>query len=494
MTNPWQQVFEDYRNVIQNSYITERYGQHKSDESEETQALYDLRNKMKNMGKEAVVAYLKRSKMAPERKARLSQALGISISENNIAESRSGKVHVRVTKEDGSTFEKDIAPSQVAEYRKRYKTVVILGAEESSATGSSSVSNRGSDKLESIMHVDEDNIQEVAPPGAKAERMVKHIKKSYSKDGKLTDKEKSIAYATAWKSVEENKEGLKSKKTSKRWWDDDGDGVGYEPGEVSGKFKTKKHRKEQYSNWRDDFPEILETTKAQKSVEGKSHASYEDGDKKKIKKKFIEPECDCSHEVKESAINLANELGGEFVDIHEFKKELGKTVFNTVAPVLKKYAGNAIRAFTPKIQPIKISPIRNPLPYKDLPKVEPKIQPEIKPAPPGPLVPAKPGTKPVPAKPGTKPEPKTKVALALPKTTVDTILKIDKKTGTIVMPLPKSKSKRNPPIPPIPPVKFKEPPPQGPTGPTGSTKLDIPVIIPKVYLPDPVPKASQVRV
>jgi hypothetical protein len=42
-------------------------------------------------------------------------------------------------------------------------------------------------------------LDEVAPPGAKAERMVKHIKKSYSKDGKLTPKEKSIAYATAWK-------------------------------------------------------------------------------------------------------------------------------------------------------------------------------------------------------------------------------------------------------------------------------------------------------
>ena len=42
-------------------------------------------------------------------------------------------------------------------------------------------------------------ITEVAPPTAKAERMVKHIKKAYSKDGKLTDREKSIAYATAWK-------------------------------------------------------------------------------------------------------------------------------------------------------------------------------------------------------------------------------------------------------------------------------------------------------
>ena len=45
---------------------------------------------------------------------------------------------------------------------------------------------------------------EKAPPGAKAERMVKHIKQGYAKDGKLTDKEKSIAYATAWK--QHNKE------------------------------------------------------------------------------------------------------------------------------------------------------------------------------------------------------------------------------------------------------------------------------------------------
>ena len=42
-------------------------------------------------------------------------------------------------------------------------------------------------------------IKEVAPPSAKHERMIKHIKKGYAKDGKLTDKEKSIAYATAWK-------------------------------------------------------------------------------------------------------------------------------------------------------------------------------------------------------------------------------------------------------------------------------------------------------
>ena len=45
----------------------------------------------------------------------------------------------------------------------------------------------------------EDKIQEVAPPGKKYERMVKHIKKNYPKD------KEGIAYATAWKHKNKNK-------------------------------------------------------------------------------------------------------------------------------------------------------------------------------------------------------------------------------------------------------------------------------------------------
>jgi len=54
---------------------------------------------------------------------------------------------------------------------------------------------------------DEDygDFPESAPPGAKAERMVKHIKKGYADDGKLTKKEKGIAYATAWKQHNKDK-------------------------------------------------------------------------------------------------------------------------------------------------------------------------------------------------------------------------------------------------------------------------------------------------
>jgi hypothetical protein len=49
-------------------------------------------------------------------------------------------------------------------------------------------------------------------------------------------------------------------KEVKRWWDDDGDGIGYEKGEVSGKFKKKKKDvKEGFSNWREDLVEVMDT-------------------------------------------------------------------------------------------------------------------------------------------------------------------------------------------------------------------------------------------
>ena len=46
---------------------------------------------------------------------------------------------------------------------------------------------------------------EKAPPGDKYERMVKHIKKGYSKGG-LSQKERSIAYATAWKKYKDKQQ------------------------------------------------------------------------------------------------------------------------------------------------------------------------------------------------------------------------------------------------------------------------------------------------
>jgi hypothetical protein len=83
-----------------------------------------------------------------------------------------------------------------------------------------------------------EDLQEKAPPGAKAERMVKHIKKSYAKDGKLTDDEKSIAYATAWKAKNKTKKESYDVDTANQLWSEVGEKL-EKLGEMDGtKFKV----------------------------------------------------------------------------------------------------------------------------------------------------------------------------------------------------------------------------------------------------------------
>jgi len=50
----------------------------------------------------------------------------------------------------------------------------------------------------------DEELEEKAPPGAKYERMVKHIKKSEKKEGKNTEEAKKIAFATAQKKYNES--------------------------------------------------------------------------------------------------------------------------------------------------------------------------------------------------------------------------------------------------------------------------------------------------
>jgi hypothetical protein len=60
------------------------------------------------------------------------------------------------------------------------------------------------------------------------------------------------------KKEDENKEDEDKDEEGKpnRWWDDDGDGIGYEKGEVGGKFnKKKKSMKESFSDWRCELHE-----------------------------------------------------------------------------------------------------------------------------------------------------------------------------------------------------------------------------------------------
>lgn len=96
-------------------------------------------------------------------------------------------------------------------------------------------------------------LDEKAPPGDKYERMVKHIKKGYSKDGKLTDKEKSIAYATAWKKKNEEFE-LSEKKL---------DPVGKEDSDIDNDGDVDKSDKYLHSR-RKKVSKIISATKKMK--------------------------------------------------------------------------------------------------------------------------------------------------------------------------------------------------------------------------------------
>ena len=72
-----------------------------------------------------------------------------------------------------------------------------------------------------------------------------------------------------------NKNGKKNGKKAKRWWDDDGDGKGYEKGEVDGKFPDKDgSKKKKVKEEVEDLTEIsadkaLEASKAADVQRGK---------------------------------------------------------------------------------------------------------------------------------------------------------------------------------------------------------------------------------
>jgi hypothetical protein len=83
---------------------------------------------------------------------------------------------------------------------------------------------------------EEYDIDESAVPGKPAERL--GAVTAIPKAERDAARERALAKAKAMR----EKKGIREEeeKKAKRWWDDDGDGKGYEEGEVSGKFKRKK--------------------------------------------------------------------------------------------------------------------------------------------------------------------------------------------------------------------------------------------------------------
>ena len=193
--------------------------------------------------------------------------------------------------------------------------------------------------------------------------------------------------------------GVSEGKHVKRWWDDDGDGKGYEDGEVDGKFKKKKKKikSESFSDWRYE----IQIDENQIGLTPKEMRFSENGGEKKNEG---ESESELSEHNdtntweesdRELANRLAEELGAEVLDVEVLDEFAG------AASALKAPAGFILKVLTdPKTGQI----IRAFVPIK-VPVIKPPV---IKPTPtpaPGPKPTPAPGPKPTPA-PGPKPEPK----------------------------------------------------------------------------------------
>jgi len=115
-----------------------------------------------------------------------------------------GTPGVGLTSRDFSKMSpKDTEPG--AQYRQALKPGPAMEESEMSEEVQESLEEELAEAFNDMLRLSGLQLNEKAPPGAKAERMVKHIKKGYAKDGKLSDKEKSIAFATAWKAKKAGK-------------------------------------------------------------------------------------------------------------------------------------------------------------------------------------------------------------------------------------------------------------------------------------------------
>jgi hypothetical protein len=116
-------------------------------------------------------------------------------------------------------------------------------------------------------------------------------KKNTNADKYLLNRRKAVGKAI---STHEAKE-------VKKWFDDDGDGIGYEEGEVSGKFKKKKKTvKESFSNWREDLVEVMDVI-----------------DKEENEKEITEKKVKNKIKINPSLGEAVDELGGTLLEMVE---------------------------------------------------------------------------------------------------------------------------------------------------------------------------------
>ena len=134
---------------------------------------------------------------------------------------------------------------------------------------------------------------------------LEYVEEKYKKSKKEEEKEDKKEKEDEEKNDDE--EGDEEDKP-KRWWDDDGDGKGWEKGEVGGSFKKKiKKVDESFSNWRNELYEVV----------GNIDDELENSKQKPIKERSdINNKIDINPNVNiGESVELSEEYIGEVVDV-----------------------------------------------------------------------------------------------------------------------------------------------------------------------------------
>ena len=183
-------------------------------------------------------------------------------------------------------------------------------------------------------------IAESAVPGKPAERL--GAVTAIPTDEREAARQRTLAKAAALRAKKGITQEALDRTEVKRWWDDDGDGKGYEKGEVSGKFKKKKKKvKESFSNWRNDLREIVDEI-VPKSAESnvQTITGMPPGKKNKIN-------------VSPSFKEAVEEIGGELIEMIEIdektltsaetskKEEIVKSMKKNLPGFRKRYGDRA---------------------------------------------------------------------------------------------------------------------------------------------------------
>ena len=203
MSNPWAEVYKDFRSELLGEEDLQERRRLMDVKTASQQGKYDLKSKVAKMraaGKSSseiqawVDNYLRNSKLPGQEKMKIRQtALNAGFEPEGEMVDEGAANLIRAGLAAGTA----LAGMAVANKAKEVGGKIQQRNKKQK--------QQIDQLLNQEVEIDGDDIQEKAPPGAKYERMVKHIKKGYSKGG-LTKKERSIAYATAWKEKNRNEE------------------------------------------------------------------------------------------------------------------------------------------------------------------------------------------------------------------------------------------------------------------------------------------------